>query len=218
MRIIKALNVGAVGAALVAGLLFVPVGQAQAATPDGVASIGSASITMAGQANSLAALAQCNVHGQATASATARSIPGVVSFGRGTSRCTANLRAHTTMSAATGSRFALDALARFGGPRVTISGYQVICRANRNGTVASWRFSGLTGLGRLPMRMPQDYTVRIYGIGGRLLARAIFNEVIPSHPADGGTTLNLLHLILLPQRGTTGGDVIVGATACAPTS
>jgi hypothetical protein len=216
MRITSRLKLGAVGAALVGGLCVVSTGQAQAATPDGIASIGSATISMAGSANQLTAVAQCNVDDRATNSTAGPSIAGVVSFGAGTTRCLKNLAHNTTTSTAIGTRFQLDALDQAGGPRIRIANYQVTCSATTEGTSASWQFSGLTGLGVLPRHIPSNYSVSIRGDTGQVVAKVIFNEVTLSHPNDGSITLNLLHIKLLPTSGLSG-DVIVGATACSPT-
>ena len=216
MRITSRLKFGTAGAVLVGCLCVVSTGQAQAATPDGVASIGSATISMAGSANQLTAVAQCNVDGQATNSTAGPSIAGVVSFGAGTTKCVKNVTRNTTMSTAVGTRFQLDALDQAGGPRIRLANYQVTCNATTRGTTASWQFSGLTGVGALPRNIPSNYTMWIRGSAGQIVARAIFNEVPLSHPNDGSITLNLLHIKLMPASGLSG-DVIVGATACSPT-
>jgi hypothetical protein len=237
------------GTAIAVGLLLAPVVQAQAAvmipapTPavsvnrvasissatvaaagpavsvDGIASVGSATIMAQGHANSLAAVAQCNVDSQPTNSAVGPSIAGVVTYGSGHSSCTRNVLANTTKSTATGTQFQLDALVAAGGPRIKVSNYQVTCRSTTAGTNVSWSFTGLTGLGNLPQNIPSRYTVPVYGYGGHLIAKAVFNDVSLSHPNNGGIALDMLHLELFPNGGGPyTGDVIVGTTACSPTS
>lgn len=217
MPITRTLKLGLAGAAVVGGLCAVPLGTAQAATPDGVASIGSATIAMAGQADQLAAVAQCNVDTQPTSSASPSSITGVVSFGAGNTSCTRDLARNTTTSTATGTNFKLNALTQAGGPMLSITNFQVSCHATTAGTTASWRFSGMTGLGAMPRFVPDNYTRSIFSNTGQLLARAVFNEVTYPQPNDGSISLNMLHLKLFASSGATG-DIIVGNTACSPTS
>lgn len=220
----RTLRLGTVGAALVAGLLAAaPAGAAtQAATaaatpPDGIAALGSASVTTSGETGSISPLAPCDVNGPTSASSTGGSIPGSVSFGGGTTSCTRDTTANTTASTANGTRFELDALVPWGGPRIRVAGYQVSCTATTGGTSAGWSFSGLTGLTGLPQQIPTNYTVPITGSGGTHVADVIFDEVVLPNPNDGSIALNLMHIKLFPDGGPTTGDILVGSTACAPT-
>jgi hypothetical protein len=216
MYLTRALTLGAVGASLVVGLFVVPAGPAQASTLDGVASVGSANVMIGSYVNTLGAVAQCKVDSTASNSTLGSSILGVVSFGPGRSSCTRNYPTGETTTAI-GTWFQLDALTSFGGPRIRLAYFRATCRADRFGASVDSSFSGLTGLGNVPRNIPENYTVRIIGRGGRPIAIAILNEVKPARSHRGGIVLNLLHIMLFPDGGPLRGDVIVGRTTCART-
>jgi hypothetical protein len=216
MYLTKALTLGAVGASLVVGLFAVPAGAAQAAIVDGVAAVGSANVMIAGHVNTLGDVAQCRVGSISDNSTPGSSIAGVVSFGPGRSSCTRSYVTGATTATAIGTRFQLDALRSFGGPRIRLGYFRVTCRADRFGAGVDSTFSGLTGLGNLPRNIPDDYTVEITGSGGRVVAVVVLNEVQPSR-FHGGVALNVLHIKLFPGGGLFSGDVVVGHSACART-
>jgi hypothetical protein len=213
----RTLRLGAVGAAIVAGLLAATPAGAATTPPDGIANLGSAAVTTNGQTDSISPLAPCDVDGQTTANSSGGAIAGTVSFGGGTTSCTRDTTANTTASTANGTRFQLDALVPYGGPRIRIASYQVSCTATTGGTSAGWSFSGLSGITGLPQQIPANYTMPITGSDGTHLADAIFDEVLLPNPNDGSIALNLLHIKLFPDGGPTTGDILVGSTACAPT-
>lgn len=215
-RTLATWRTAAVGTALACGLLTAAPGHATT-TPDGVASLGSITVSIDGQDESMAPLAQCDVDGQTTNSTPGDRIAGVASYGAGHSACTTDTTANTTTSTATGSRFELDALLPYGGPRIRLSSWQVTCSATTHGTNTGWSYSGLSGIPALPQQVPQNYTVPIHGSGGQLVADAIFNEVVLPDPNDGSITLNMLHVVLFPDGGPASGDIYVGQTACSPT-
>jgi hypothetical protein len=208
---------GMCGVALAAAVLMIGGQPANAATQDGTASVGSATVVDGDLVNTLTPLAGCTVHAPGSGSTAGAEIPDVVSFGNGTSSCTRNTSANTTTSTATGARFQLTALQPYGGPRIRLANYTVSCTATTDGTSAGWSFSGLAGLPDLPQQIPADYTVPITDADGQLLANVIFNETILPYPNDGGITLNLMHIVLFPDGGPLSGDIYVGSTSCAPT-
>ncbi|MCG8918709.1 hypothetical protein L6E12_23285 [Actinokineospora sp. PR83] len=209
-------RLGFVAAALAVGVTA-GAAPALAATPPGVASGGSAAFTRAGVRTTIPEVARCAVTGPT--SATSGTITqGGVEFDGVTSTCTTTVvdPAHsvtTTKSESTGDRFELSALIASGGPRIVITDYRVTCTATRDGSAVGWAVGGLAGVTGLPSPVPRDYVREIRGDGG-LLATATFNEVVLSR--GGGIALNMLHLRFQPGSGMSG-DVVVGATACAPT-
>ncbi len=208
---------GAVAAALAICVAGIP---AYAATPAGVASVGSANFTKAGRQVVVPTLAPCSVGGPTTASSTAVSEPGI-RFGPGTSTCAttvvdpANNTTETT-SVAEGGAFELSALMSAGGPRLKVGKWKVSCTGRQNGTSGGWSLDSLTGFPGLPKEIPANYVHEVKSVAGNVLARVTFSEVILPDPNDGSLTLNLMHFRFTEDSGVTG-EVIVGAAACAPT-
>ncbi|KAA2255490.1 hypothetical protein F0L68_28455 [Solihabitans fulvus] len=211
---------GLIGAALVVGL-FAGGGVAMATNPNGVASLGSASFTKGAQAPvSVASLAPCDVDGQQTNSSAAVVKPGVT-FGGGTSSCTRTVTdpendVTTTRSTATGKNFELSVLLSAGGPRIKLASYTVTCNATQTGTNAGWSFSGMSGISGLPQQIPNNYVAHVKKTNGTVLADVTVNEVMLPDPNDGSIALNLMHFHFLPASGISG-ELVIGATACAPT-
>ncbi|MFD4140065.1 hypothetical protein [Streptomyces sp. NPDC058572] len=211
----RGLSVGALAAAC----SLLAVAPASAANPAGVASLGSADFTKSGQAPvAVPALASCDVHEQTSNSSGLVSGPGV-RFGGGTSRCTTTVvdagSGETTTSEASGKDFELSALLSVGGPRIGLESYKVTCTASSQGTKPSWTFSGLSGISGLPERIPSNHVHQVTKADGTVLAEVVFNEVIVPEPGDGSVALNALHITFAPASQITG-DVVIGATACAP--
>lgn len=217
MRTLATWRIAAVGTVLASGLVVAATPGHATTTPDGVASLGAVNVVVDGQNDTLAPLAQCDVSGQTTDSTVGDGVGGVASYGTGNTSCTKDTTANTTTSTGSGTRFELDALLPYGGPRIRLSSYQVTCTATTKGTNASWSYSGLSGISGLPQQIPNNYTVPIHDSDGQLLANAIFNEAILPNPNDGSITLNMLHFVLFPDGGPASGDIYVGQTACSPT-
>lgn len=217
MRNVKLRRLGLTGSMLAAGLLIGSV-PAQAATPAGVAGLGSAKFTSNGQTIEIPAQGFCNVDGTPNASSGVVSQPGV-SFGGGTSTCTrtvVNPATHvtTTKSAALGRNFQLSALMSVGGPRIRINSYRATCVGRRAGTVANWGVSGVTGLAGLPQPVPTGFVYQVKKADGTLLATFIFGERFLPNPPDGGIAVNSVHIVFEKGSGISG-EVMVGAAACA---
>jgi hypothetical protein len=217
MRNVKLRRLGLTGAVLAAGLLIGSV-PAQAATPAGVAGLGSAKFTRNGQTIEIPAQAFCNVDGPPNASSGVVAQQGI-SFGGGTSTCTrtvVNPATHvtTTKSAALGRNFQLSALMSVGGPRIHINSYRATCVGRRAGTTANWGVSGVAGLVGLPQPIPTGFVSQVKKADGTLLATFIFGERILPNPPDGGVAMNALH-IRFEQGSGINGEVILGSAACA---
>ncbi|HEX3790216.1 MAG TPA: hypothetical protein VHW44_20275 [Pseudonocardiaceae bacterium] len=212
----------AVIGAVFAATLSLGVLPASAATPkanpDGVASPGSASVVQNGTTKSITGLARCDVDNKASASSPGASIANIVSYGSASSTCTKDATADTTKSVANGSKFELDALVPYGGPRIRFTSYQVSCAATTGGTSANWTFSGMTGLTGLPQQIPTDYTQTIKGSQNKVVAKVVLNEIILPNPNDGSIRLHLMHIVLFPNGGgPLSGNIYLGSTACSPT-
>lgn len=218
MHSTTARRAGLGGVVLLLGLGFGTL-PAHAETAAGVASLGSANFTAAGQnTTSIETQGGCSLSGPT--SVTADPVTGNgVTFGGGSSTCTTTVvdaakNVTTTKSEATGKNFDLSALIGSGGKRIRIKSYTVSCAATQTQTSANWTFSGMSGLTAPPSPTPANYSQQLTGSGGTVLANAVFNEQII--PGDGSVTLNLLHVTFLPASGITG-DVVIGSTACSPT-
>jgi hypothetical protein len=201
---------------LVAGL-WTGVGTATADTPAGRADLGSADFTKAGTVVTVPALAPCSVDGAASANSASVKKTGI-SFGGGTSSCVVTVvdpetQVTTSKSQATGKDFELSALVSVGGPRIRLRSYEVTCTATQDGTNASWKFGGMTGIGALPSPVPENYPKAITK-NGAVLANAVFNIV--DKPGDGSVALTMLRIDFAPASGITG-SVTLGSTACSPT-
>ncbi|CCH28484.1 hypothetical protein ABZ816_29300 [Actinosynnema sp. NPDC047251] len=217
MNHILARRAGAVAAALALCLVGAP---AQAATPPGVASAGSADFTRAGRHVVVPALAPCSVGGPTTASSSAVAEAGI-RFGAGSSTCTTTVidaqnNTTETRSSAQGVDFELSALTTAGGARLKVGRWQVSCTGREDGTAAGWELEGLSGFPGLPKDIPANYRYEVKGSTGVVLAEITFSEVLLPEPNDGSLTMNLMHLRFAEASGATG-DVVVGAASCSPT-
>lgn len=217
MRTHVARRAGLVTALLAIGLCA-GVTAADAATPPGAASLGSANFSKPGTMVSVPTLGACSVSGPKTVTVGAVSKPGVI-FGGGTSSCTITVvdpsrHLTTTKSQTTGRDFELSALVPKGGPRISIGSYQVSCTGSQRQTSAGWGASGLYGVKPLPAHMPANYTQQITNRRGKVLATAEFN--IEDLPGDGSINLTMLRITFAPASGYSG-SVTVGSAACTPT-
>ncbi|GDY33323.1 choice-of-anchor P family protein [Gandjariella thermophila] len=203
----------------VAASLLMATASAQAVTEDGAASLGAVNVVYnyTGQHVATGPLASCDVNGQNTAYSPGTVVPGIARYGIGNTRCSRDFGARTAQVDSTGSRFQLDALVDYGGPRIRIERYQATCHATERGTEESIWLSGLTGV-TVPSTIPANYTVTIPSrfAGAPPLARVIFNEVMLPEPGDGSIGVNLMRVILFPNGGPQTGDVVVGSAACSP--
>ncbi|GAA1344553.1 hypothetical protein [Saccharothrix algeriensis] len=217
MNHILARRAGAVAAALALTLAGAP---AHAANPAGVASVGAADFTRAGQRVVVPVLARCAVEGPTSASSPAVSEPGI-RFGAGTSSCTTTVldaQQHTTrtQSVAEGSDFELSALVPAGGPRLRIGKWRITCTGDQAGTSAGWSLGGASGFAGLPDEIPVNHLHEVKDSAGAVLARITFNEVLVPEPNDGSIAMNVLRLRFTEASGATG-EVVLGSVACSPT-
>lgn len=195
----------------VAGLAFA-VAPAQAAPGDAFAE-GAAGAATVGTAT-VPPIAPCSTEESSTSQSGPVVVPGVVSYSSGASTCTIDEAGENATTTVTGGRFRLDALQRYGGPRIRLSSYAARCEANLDGSRSWIQFSGLAGV-RVPSRLPVNHVVTIPGgPDGRPMATVTFNESV--FPPDGSMTVHLMHVRLFPQGGPTSGDVYVGSVHCVP--
>ncbi|WP_367131736.1 hypothetical protein [Saccharothrix sp. HUAS TT1] len=218
MKHIRARRVGSLTAALVLGLVAAP--SAWAANPAGVAAVGSAGFTKAGQRVDIAPLAPCAVNGTPANSSEAVSRTGV-RFGPGSSSCTVEVvdpETGTTKSnsEAVGADFELSALVSVGGPRLRVARWKVTCTGTESGSAAGWSADGLQGFPGLPPEIPLNHVHEVKDGGGVVLATATFGETTYPEPNDGSIAMNMLHL-RFTEASTLTGEVVLGSSACSPT-
>ncbi len=200
------------GTVILAGLAV--TAPAQAAPQSGVANIGSAEFTKSGSTIKVPIQGHCSLDGPTSATAQVVAKPGIT-FGGGTSSCTAAVTdPTTTTSTATGKNFELSALVSAGGPRVKLSTFTVTCTATQTQTNATWSYGGLSGIPNPPSPVPVGYTAPIKKPDGTVLANAVFNT--QNLPGDGSIGLTMLRISFLPASGIAG-QVELGHTSCAPT-
>jgi hypothetical protein len=202
--------------------MLMGLAPAYATAGAGLASAGSADMVYNGAQVSVGPVAQCSLPGDSQVASQGANQPGIVSFGSAQSTCTADTAKQTTTSTATGGDFSFSALQAYGGPVITLKNYQVKCTGTADATSASWTFGGLAGVSA-PAQIPSGYTVSVKSGAGALLADVIFNEAVLPSPNDGSITLRLMHIKLFPNGVPAGakpmsGDVLVGNTACSPTT
>ncbi|GLY38061.1 hypothetical protein Amsp01_040850 [Amycolatopsis sp. NBRC 101858] len=217
MRTTTAKRAGLACALLVAGLAATTA-PAQADQQAGIADIGSADFTKAGEPTTVPTQGRCSIDGPTSAVAESVSQAGIT-FGGGTSSCTTTVTdpgtdATTTTSTATGKNFELSALVSVGGPRVKLSTFTVTCTATRTQTSTNWSYGGMAGIPALPNPVPPGYVAPIKKRDGTVLANAVFNA--QTLPGDGSIDLTMLEITFLPASGISG-HVVLGETACAPT-
>jgi hypothetical protein len=209
---------GIVGLA-VAGLLFAGVGTAQAETGLASGSVGTVDAIYNGALVMAGPIAPCDTEGTTNAQTAGRKKLGFYEFGPGTSKCTVNPTTGVAKAVVKDSLFRLDALRPLGGPRIRLTGYQIKCTTTANGSSASWSATGLSGIS-VPPSIPPNHVVTIPGrtAGAPPMAKVTFNETVTPDPPDGSLTVNIMHIRLFPNGGSTqlGGDIIVGSVYCSP--
>jgi hypothetical protein len=205
---------------LAAAVLVVDAVPAAAATGSGTASVGSVDVLVGGRKRVLQPpVAQCLTSGGNIQNTSQRiKLMGIGEYGEGTTKCTADPSNGRITVEATGKRFELNALPKYGGPRIRISDFQATCATTVSGSVARMQFSGLVGMD-VPQDLVPNYTVMVAGDrpGAPPLAKIILNEIIMPTPPDGSITLNLMHVIFAPTgSGPITGDLVVGGVYCTP--
>jgi hypothetical protein len=201
---------------LTAAGLALAVAPAQAAPGDAVAQ-GSAGAVTIGDVT-VEPIAPCSTGGAPAGHSGEVSVPDVVTYASGDSTCTVDDAGEIAKASVTGGRFRFDALRRYGGPRLRLTGYSAKCETTLAGSTSAVQFSGLSGVS-VPSQLPSNYVVTIPGgPDGKPMATVTFNEVVlPAH-ADGGMTVHVMHIRMFPQGGPTSGDAYVGTVRCAPVS
>jgi hypothetical protein len=219
MRSIKMTRSGIGGAILAMGLI-VGTAPAQAATPAGVAGLGSAGFTKNGQTITIPPLPPCSVDA-VTTSTSGSVVRTGITFGGGTSTCTRTVvnpvnNVTTTNSETVGKNFELSALVSARGPRIRIASYKINCSGSQSGTSATWSFSGMSGVSGLPAQIPTNYRHPVKKSDGTVLAEITFGEATLPNPPDGSIAMNMMHFRFTPASGISG-EAIIGTTACSPT-
>lgn len=211
-RGVQAFGVAACAAAVVS------IGNPAAAAVAGTANVGSADVTFNGQPGSIAPLAPCDVNGAKQGSTPGATIPGVATFGAGTTKCDFDAASSTSSMSANGQDFVLNALTPYGGPEIGIGGYDASCKGMKDRGSGSFNVSAFHGVD-LPEQLPANYTVTIPGRnqGDPPMAKLVFGEVIQPPVHDGSLRVNTLHVTLFPNGGPASGDLYVGSVYCTLT-
>lgn len=205
---------------LAAAVLVVQAAPAAAATGSGTASVGSVDILVGGTKRILQPpVAQCLTSGGNVQNANQLiRLQGVAEFGEGATKCTADPANGRITAQASGKRFELNVLPRYGGPRIQISDFMATCVTTVSGAVARMEFSGLVGMAA-PQDLTPNYTVMIPSErpSEPPLAKIILNEIGTPNPPDGSITLNLMHVVFAPTgTGPITGELVVGGVYCTP--
>ncbi|HEU5469463.1 MAG TPA: choice-of-anchor P family protein [Actinophytocola sp.] len=181
----------------------------------GTGSIGEAQGVIDGQPVTIAELAACDTSGTRFASTPGAQSGDIVRYGWGRSTCSRDWWGTTSVQV-NGTLFRLDALRRWGGPTIHVSGFSVACQAGWWGTWSNFQVSGVFGV-RIPARVPPNYTVWVRGSGmpgSTPIAKVVVNEVDRSVP--GTLKINLLHITLFPSGPSIhSGDFVVGSVSCS---
>jgi hypothetical protein len=192
---------------------------AQAAPGDAVAAgnAGSVSIKHGDQVVTMAPIAPCESDGVLSGSVGDASVPKVASFTNSTSACTVDELGEVATAEVKGGAFRLDALNRYGGPRIRLTSYSVKCGTTLTGSSSSMELKSLTGV-KIPAQLPANHVVTVPGATSAAppIATVTFNEMITPSPADGSMTVHAMHVRLFPQGGPASGDAYVGTVHCAP--
>lgn len=173
-----------------------------------------------GEAVGLGPRAACDVHGVSSNSASATTVPGVVSFGDATSRCTLNRATQEIKAEVSGTGFRLEAFEVRPRHHIEIDRYEAACTGTRAGgtgrTRATWRLDGVRNL-EVPSVIVENTSVwadgTLHGQPAKLLA--VFNETLRD-PSTGAVEANALHLYLYKADGRRVGDAALGRVACQP--
>ncbi|MGH3877220.1 MAG: choice-of-anchor P family protein [Actinophytocola sp.] len=223
MTIRHARRTGVLGLA-VAGLLLSGVSPAQAVPEEGLASgsIGAVDATYDDTEIQMDPLAECDTDGgDGSANSPTYRVNGFIEFGPGSSTCAVDPQTGVAKADVKGKLFRLDALRSYGGPRIRMTNYTAKCSTTENGSSASFKIGGISGLA-LPAQLPPNHVVMVpgRGPGAPPLAKVTFNESIVPDPPDGSMTVNIMRVELFPQ-GTPdddapSGEITVGTVSCSP--
>jgi hypothetical protein len=203
-----------------AAVLVTQAAPAVAATGSGTASVGSVDVTVGGKKRVLQPpVAQCLTNGGTLQNTSQRiRLLGVAEYGEGSTKCTADPANGRITVSASGKRFELNALPKYGGPRIRINDFLATCSTTVSGSVARMQFSGLVGMDA-PQDLTPNYTMIVPGDrpGSPPLAKIILNEILVPNPPDGSITLNLMHVVFAPSgSGPITGELVVGGVYCTP--
>lgn len=163
----------------------------------------------------IAPLPPCAVGTTPSGYTSGTAIPGLVSFGTGTTTCTLD-RAGEARVEVTGRRFMVDLKRYWNGPIIRITSFKLSCNTVPNGSSSRMTVTGMSGI-PLPNPIPANYTVDIPGArGGPPTARVVLNEVVLPEWEDGSMTVNLMRVQLFPFGGPAHGEVVAGTVHCSP--
>jgi hypothetical protein len=201
------------------GLLALAPVPAQADTPVGHGSIGSAYAfsEVPPFDVDLGPLASCRVGGAPSASISGAQARNFVAYGSGRSDCTVDSTGQAKVEVS-GRRFRMDGLRHYGGPVIRISSFTTSCATVGNGSESNIKVTGLSGI-HVPNPIPANHIVTIPGAAAAdpPVARIIVNEVIEPDPPDGSLTINLMRVQLFPDGvALAHGEVVVGTVHCSP--
>jgi hypothetical protein len=212
-RTLRALVVSATALVLAAAPAQATPGAAVAA-----GSVGSVRVHLDSEPVTVDPIAACDSAGPQEGSGGDVEVEDLVGYENGRSTCTVDDEGEVASVEVTGGLFWFDGLREFGGPRISLAGYTVRCDTSSTGSTSSIQLSGLSGISA-PADLPVNHLVTIANpsVGQPPLATVTLNEAVVPIAADGGSTVNLMHIRLFPAGpGQNTGDVIVGSVHCAP--
>ncbi|HEV2781963.1 MAG TPA: hypothetical protein VGX25_21450, partial [Actinophytocola sp.] len=170
---------GALGLAVL-GLIALAPAPAQADTPVGHGSVGSAYAfsEIPPFDVDIGPLASCTVGGPPSASISGAQARNFVAYGSGRSDCTKDPAGQAKVEVS-GRRFRMDGLRHYGGPIIKISSFTTGCMTVGNGTQSNIKVTGLSGI-QVPNPIPANHTVTVPGATPTdpPVARIIVNEVV----------------------------------------
>ncbi|WP_410603385.1 choice-of-anchor P family protein [Amycolatopsis sp. lyj-90] len=209
----RLLSVTMLTGALVTGIPAIASADAAPATAS--ASVGSLDVEIGDEHVVTGDLAPCDVDGPLTGTTRGGATGDFARFGGGDSNC--GRTGAAAVGEASGRRFEMSLLKRFGGPVIKVRTFMAKCSTTKDGSLGYIEFGDITGF-TLPENIPQNYRLTIAGgKGGTALASLTVNETVTPTPPDGSLVTHMLHIKLFPQGGGPAkGDIYLGTARCDP--
>jgi hypothetical protein len=183
-------------------------------TSTGWASSGSVDVTVDNEHVVTGELAKCTVDGPYSARTQGGETGDVAVFGTGETGC--GRSGEVSVAQASGHRFEITVLKRYGGPVITVRTNSAKCATTATGSGGEVAIGTVEGIA-VPAEIPPNHRIVIPGgPAGTALATVILNETVTPQPPDGSLVTHALHLKLFPQGGPASGDVYLGTAACDP--
>jgi hypothetical protein len=159
-------------------------------------------------------LARCSADGPLTARTEGGTTGDIAEFGTGSTICGRNGPVAT--ASASGHRFEVNVLTRYGGPALTVRTFSAGCATTVDGATGDIEVGAVTGI-KVPADIPPNFRIVIPGgPASTALATVTLNETVTPQPADGSLVTHAAHIKLFPQGGPASGDIYLATAACNP--